>query len=109
MKLATASSMIKSLPTVLKNLMARDAKRCGKLEKKLELLQGGYRKRATALERKCQTLQQALAGKSIDLAAFQALANAESLAKPQRLAAMQRCISEQAEREAALQERYAAL
>ena len=89
--------------------MARDAKRAGRLEKKLELLQGGYRKRAAALERKCQALQQTVAGKRIELAAFQALDSAEALARPQRLAAMQRCISEQAEREAALQERYAAL
>jgi len=94
---------------LLKNAMTRDAKRAGKLEKKLEVLLGGYRKRAAAVERKCQEQQQAIQERQMELSCFKALQRDENQARPQRFAAMQMCLSVQVEREAQLQERYAVL
>ena len=94
---------------LLKNLMARDAKRAGKVEKKLETLSGGYRKRALGLERKCSGLLQGLLDKLIDMRSLKSLDSLETHAKSQRLATVRAQLSYQSDREAELQNAYAAL
>jgi pre-mRNA-splicing factor CDC5/CEF1 len=94
---------------LLKTLMQRDAKKATKAEKKLETLLGGYRKRAAALEKKCQGQQAAVREKQVELGCFEALRRSEGLARPQRLSAMEAFAREQLEREAQLQARYAEL
>lgn len=94
---------------LLRNLMTRDAKRAGKLEKKLEVTLGGYRKRSSALRAQLVGQQQALQEKGIELACFEGLAGRERLARPQRLNALEALVKEQSEREAELQARYAEL
>ena len=89
--------------------MSRDAKRAGKLEKKLELLLGGYRKRASTLAGKCQAKQVSIRDKEIELACFAALEGSEQLARPQRLMAMESLVREQRVREQVLQLRFAEL
>jgi pre-mRNA-splicing factor CDC5/CEF1 len=92
-----------------KNLLTRDGKKAAKLEKKLELLLGGYRKRTSSLVTRCQSARQAISEKQIELGCFEKLAGQEGLARLQRLGAMEAFVKEQREREAGLQARYAEL
>ena len=92
-----------------KNLLTRDAKRAAKLEKKLELLLGGYRKRSAALATRCVAARQAISERQIELGCFEKLAGQEGLARMQRLAALEKYVHEQREREKELQAQYAEL
>jgi len=94
---------------LLKNFMARDAKKAGKAEKKLEVLLGGYKKRAAALAKEMDKGHTALLEKRIELACFQALMAREGLAGPQRASDLEAMVSLQVAKEDALQERYAEL
>ena len=57
----------------------------------------------------CHAQQQAIQDRQMELSCFKALQRDEDQARPQRIAAMQTCVSIQVEREARLQERYAEL
>ena len=92
-----------------KNLLTRDAKRAAKVEKKLEMLLGGYRKRSSALAQKCVASRQAISEKSIELGCFETLAGQEGLARIQRLGALEAYVHEQRTREEGLQAKYAEL
>lgn len=94
---------------LIKNLMTRDAKKAAKIEKKLELVLGGYRKRSGALSKKCEATRQAISDKTAELGAFEALQRNEGLARQQRLGALEALVKEQREREATLQATYAEL
>ena len=94
---------------LLRNTMVRDGKRAAKVEKKLETLLGGYRKRQAALEKQCAGLHASVCEKRVELGCFEALQRVEELARPQRLAALEAFAREQVEREARLQARYAEL
>ena len=94
---------------LVKNFMAKDSKKCAKVEKKLDVTQGGYKKRAAALASQLVATQAEVREKRIELACFEALHAQEGLARPQRLSQMAALLSEQTRREAELQTRYAEL
>ena len=91
---------------LVKNFMERDAKKAAKLEKKLDVTLGGYKKREGALRAELLRLQQELQQKTIEAACFAKLHSNEALAVPQRLSQMAALVSEQTAREAELQARY---
>mmetsp|Transcript_54097 Transcript_54097/g.124546 ORF Transcript_54097/g.124546 Transcript_54097/m.124546 type:complete len:794 (-) Transcript_54097:102-2483(-) len=92
---------------LVKNFMARDAKRAAKAEKKVDLLLGGYKKRATALSQELLSKHSSVAEKRVELACFRALEAREALAAPQRLAELRELLKEQTDRESTLQTKYA--
>lgn len=94
---------------LLKNFMARDAKRAGKAEKKLDVLLGGYKKRAAALGKEIEAQHAAVAERRIELACFEALRGREALAGPQRAEELSELLSVQTSKEEELQARYAEL
>jgi len=94
---------------LVKNFMARDAKKAAKIEKKLDVLLGGYKKRASALAADLQEKQQLVRDKDIELNCFKQLQGHEAIALPQRLSEMQALVGEQTAREAELQAKYAEL
>lgn len=94
---------------LLKNFMSRDGKKAAKVDKKLALTLGGYKKRASALSAKLGEQQQVVADKRMELACFQKLAGQESLALPQRERELTTLLSEQNAREAQLQTRFSEL
>ena len=79
------------------------------VEKKLDVLLGGYKKRAAALANEIQEKQTLLQEKSIELNCFKGLQGHEAVALPQRLSEMTALVTEQQEREASLQATYAEL
>ena len=66
-----------------KNSLTREGKNAAKLEKKLELLLGGYRRRSALLSARCETAAQAVSEKQIELGCFAALADQEDVARSQ--------------------------
>jgi len=94
---------------LVKNFMTRDNKKAQKVEKRLELTLGGYRKRAATLRAEIVNKQQACHEKRLELGCFEMLQQQEDLARPQRLAQMGVLVSEQSVREAQLQAEYAEL
>lgn len=65
--------------------MAKEAKRCGKIEKKLKVLTGGYQARAKALSKQLQDTYEQIEQNQLSLSTFKFLADQESLAIPRRL------------------------
>jgi len=94
---------------LIKNFMSRDAKKAAKVEKKLDVLLGGYKKRAASLAAEIQSKQQLLQEKRIEHGCFVGLQQQEALALPQRLKEIGALVAEQRAREAQLQTRYAEL
>eukprot|EP00900_Chrysochromulina_parva_P019982 jgi/Chrpa1/27986/Chrysochromulina_OHIO_Genome00013136-RA len=94
---------------LLRNHMARDQKKATKIEKKLEVTLGGYRKRAKAVAAEIEQQHDAIAEKKLQLNCFERLAQGEALARPQRLGELEALVKAQAEREKVLQTRYAEL
>ena len=94
---------------LLRNHMAKDQKKATKIEKKLEVTLGGYRKRAKAAAAEMEQQHDAIAEKKLQLNCFERLAQGEALARPQRLGALEGLVTAQAEREKVLQARYAEL
>ncbi|XP_003741284.1 cell division cycle 5-like protein [Galendromus occidentalis] len=92
-----------------RNHMAREAKKAGKLEKKLRVLLGGYHSRSQALEKRIQELQDQQEQASIEKDTFEALAAQEAGASSRRLENLREDVQRQKEREAELQEKYRAL
>lgn len=94
---------------LLRNHMAKDQKKATKIEKKLEVTLGGYRKRAKAAAAEMEQQHDAIAEKKLQLNCFERLAQGEALARPQRLGELEGLVTAQAEREKVLQARYAEL
>lgn len=65
--------------------MAKEAKRCGKIEKKLKILTGGYQARAQALIKQLQDTFEQIEQNSLSLSTFRFLGEQESVAIPRRL------------------------
>ncbi|EAT38672.1 AAEL009469-PA [Aedes aegypti] len=89
--------------------MAKEAKRCGKIEKKLKILTGGYQARAQALIKQFQDTNEQIEQNNLALSTFKFLASQEDLAIPKRLESLTEDVMRQTEREKALQKRYAQL
>lgn len=65
--------------------MAREAKRCGKIEKKLKILTGGYQAKAQALIKQYHDTNEEIEQNYLALSTFKFLAEQEDLAIPKRL------------------------
>jgi hypothetical protein len=73
--------------------MAREAKRCGKMEKKLKILTGGYQARAQALIKELQDTYEQIEQNYLALSTFKFLAQQEDLAIPKRLEVRSQCMN----------------
>lgn len=71
--------------------MAKEAKRCGKIEKKLKILTGGYQARAQALIKQLQDTFEQIEQNTLALSTFKFLAEQESVAIPRRLEVISCC------------------
>uniref|UniRef100_A0A1A9X0Y5 Myb_Cef domain-containing protein n=1 Tax=Glossina brevipalpis TaxID=37001 RepID=A0A1A9X0Y5_9MUSC len=89
--------------------MAKEAKRCGKIEKKLKILTGGYQARAQALIKQLQDTFEQIEQNTLALSTFKFLAEQEAVAIPRRLESLQEDVRRQMEREKKLQQKYANL
>ncbi|XP_050079283.1 cell division cycle 5-like protein [Anopheles maculipalpis] len=89
--------------------MAKEAKRCGKIEKKLKILTAGYQARAQALIKQFQDTNEQIEQNALALSTFKFLAAQEELAIPKRLESLTEDVMRQTEREKSLQTRYAQL
>ncbi|XP_058824788.1 cell division cycle 5-like protein [Topomyia yanbarensis] len=89
--------------------MAKEAKRCGKIEKKLKILTGGYQARAQALIKQFQDTNEQIEQNNLALSTFKFLAAQEDLAIPKRMESLTEDVMRQTEREKALQKRYSQL
>uniref|UniRef100_A0AAG5CV30 Pre-mRNA-splicing factor CDC5/CEF1 n=1 Tax=Anopheles atroparvus TaxID=41427 RepID=A0AAG5CV30_ANOAO len=89
--------------------MAKEAKRCGKIEKKLKILTAGYQARAQALVKQFQDTNEQIEQNCLALSTFKFLAAQEDLAIPKRLESLTEDVMRQTEREKTLQARYAHL
>ncbi|KAG4068035.1 hypothetical protein HA402_010721 [Bradysia odoriphaga] len=89
--------------------MAREAKRCGKVEKKLKVLTGGYQARAQALIKQLEDTYEQIEQNNLALSTFKFLADQEDLAVPRRLESLNEDVTRQMDREKQLQGKYAFL
>lgn len=89
--------------------MAKEAKRCGKVEKKLKILTGGYQARAQALIKQLQETYEQIEQSQLALSTFQFLGNQEEAAIPRRMQSLTEDVARQMDREKQLQARYANL
>lgn len=64
--------------------MAKEAKRCGKIEKKLKILTGGYQARAQAVIKQLNEVWDQIDQNSLALSTFKFLADKENSAIPRR-------------------------
>uniref|UniRef100_A0A336LTJ0 CSON004489 protein n=1 Tax=Culicoides sonorensis TaxID=179676 RepID=A0A336LTJ0_CULSO len=89
--------------------MAKQAKQCGKVEKKLKILTGGYQARNQALQKQfletCEQIEQS----HLALSTFKYLAAQEDQAIPKRIQQLTDDVDRQMEREKVLQAKYASL
>jgi len=89
--------------------MAKEAKKCSKLEKKLKTLLGGYQARAHSLIKQLQDTYDQIEHNYLSLSTFKFLENMETTAIPKRLESLTEDVARQTEREKQLQQRYAEL
>ncbi|KAH8379246.1 hypothetical protein KR009_003876 [Drosophila setifemur] len=89
--------------------MAKEAKRCGKIEKKLKILTGGYQARAQELIKQLQDTYGQIEQNSVSLSTFRFLGEQEGIAVPRRLEQLQEDVRRQMDREKELQQKYASL
>ncbi|XP_058451728.1 cell division cycle 5-like protein [Malaya genurostris] len=89
--------------------MAKEAKRCGKIEKKLKIITGGYQARAQAVIKQFQDTNEQIEQNNLALSTFKFLASQEDLAIPKRMESLTEDVMRQTEREKTLQKRYAQL
>ncbi|XP_063619363.1 cell division cycle 5-like protein [Cydia splendana] len=92
-----------------RNHMAKEAKKCSKMEKKLRVLTGGYQSRAASLVKQFQELQDQIEQANLELSTFKFLAEQEKAAIPRRIESLTEDVNRQTEREKQLQKRYAEL
>ncbi|CAH0605539.1 unnamed protein product [Chrysodeixis includens] len=89
--------------------MAKEAKKCSKMEKKLRVLTGGYQSRAASLIKQFQELQDQIEQANLELSTFKFLAEQEKAAIPRRIESLTEDVNRQTDREKHLQKRYAEL
>ncbi|OQR67819.1 cell division cycle 5 protein [Tropilaelaps mercedesae] len=89
-----------------RNHMAREAKKAGRMEKKLRVLLGGYYSRSQALVKQLQDLQDQQEQAECEKETFERLAKHETVAIQRRLERLEDDVHRQKEREAELQDRY---
>ncbi|XP_002024646.2 cell division cycle 5-like protein [Drosophila miranda] len=89
--------------------MGKEAKRCGKIEKKLKILTGGYQARAQVLIKQLHDTYSQIDLNSISLSTFRFLGEQEAIAVPRRLESLQDDVRRQMDREKELQQKYASL
>jgi len=77
-------SMEKKLE-VNRNHMTKEAKRAGKMEKKLKVLTGGYQMRSQALLKQFQDLSDQIEKTDMEKSTFEFLRDMEEVAVPRRL------------------------
>ncbi|CAH2071633.1 unnamed protein product, partial [Iphiclides podalirius] len=92
-----------------RNHMAKEAKKCSKMEKKLRVLTGGYQSRAASLIKQFQELQDQIEQSNLELSTFKFLAEQEKAAIPRRIESLTEDVNRQTDREKQLQKRYAEL
>ena len=92
-----------------RKFMAKEAKRCGKMEKKLKILTGGYQAKAQALIKQLQETFEQIEQSNLALSTFKFLAQQEEAAIPRRMESLTEDVARQTEREKQLQTRFAAL
>ncbi|CAG4918817.1 unnamed protein product [Colias eurytheme] len=89
--------------------MAKEAKKCSKMEKKLRVLTGGYQSRTASLIKQFQELQDQIEQANLELSTFKFLAEQEKAAIPRRIESLTEDVNRQTEREKQLQKRYSEL
>lgn len=92
-----------------KEAVLREAKRAAKLEQKLNIVHGGYVQVNERTRRELTDLASQLQQVTTEIECFKLLKSGEDAAGPQRIASLKTEVSLLAEREAALQARYAML
>ncbi|KPJ18994.1 Cell division cycle 5-like protein [Papilio machaon] len=92
-----------------RNHMAKEAKKCSKMEKKLRVLTGGYQSRAASLIKQFGELQEQIEQANLELSTFRFLADQEKAAIPRRIESLTEDVNRQTDREKQLQKRYAEL
>ncbi|XP_041970783.1 cell division cycle 5-like protein [Aricia agestis] len=92
-----------------RNHMAKEAKKCSKMEKKLRVLTGGYQSRTASLVKQFQELQDQIEQSNLELSTFKFLAEQEKAAIPRRIESLTEDVNRQTEREKMLQKRYSEL
>ncbi|XP_023948065.2 cell division cycle 5-like protein [Bicyclus anynana] len=92
-----------------RNHMAKEAKKCSKMEKKLRVLTGGYQSRTASLIKQFQELQDQIEQANLELSTFKFLAEQEKAAIPRRIESLTDDVNRQTDREKQLQKRYAEL
>ncbi|XP_013200212.2 cell division cycle 5-like protein [Amyelois transitella] len=92
-----------------RNHMAKEAKKCSKMEKKLRVLTGGYQSRAASLIKQFQELQDQIEQANLELSTFKFLAEQEKAAIPRRIESLTEDVNRQTDREKQLQKRYGEL
>ncbi|CAF3422551.1 unnamed protein product [Rotaria sp. Silwood1] len=89
-----------------RNLMALEAKRAAKLEKKLKTLLGGYQSRGQALIKALNDVYDQIDQTHVEAKTFELLRQNEVLAIPKRIESFTEDVARQDERERELQRRY---
>ena len=89
--------------------LARETRRADKASKRLNVTLGGYQMRAQRLVEKIGKATDESDGQARDARCFAELSTQEEQALPLRVKAIQECVEREAEKEAALQARYARL
>lgn len=92
-----------------RNHMAKEAKKCSKMEKRLRVLTGGYQSRAASLIKQFQELQDQIEQSNLELSTFKFLAEQEKAAIPRRIESLTEDVNRQTDREKQLQKRYGEL
>ncbi|KAJ0178928.1 hypothetical protein K1T71_005703 [Dendrolimus kikuchii] len=92
-----------------RNHMAKEAKKCSKMEKKLRVITGGYQSRAASLVKQFQELQDQIEQANLELSTFKFLAEQEKAAIPRRIESLTEDVNRQTDREKQLQKKYAEL
>ena len=86
--------------------MAKEAKKAGKIEKKLKVLLGGYQSRAASLIKQINDTSGQIESLRLEKSTFQRLQVQEEMAINKRICALRDDVSRQVAREKSLQERY---
>ena len=92
-----------------RNAMTKDAKKAGKLEKKLKILLGGYQSRAQGLQKQLQETVDQIEQTYVETKTFESLRLHEIGAIPKRMESLKEDVQRQMEREKELQYKYAEL
>lgn len=107
--LASKKDRIESLEKKLeqnRGHMTKEAKKAGRMEKKIKIILGGYQTRSQGLVKQFQTLIDEIEQAHLELSTFQFLQRQEEAAIPKRLQSLTDDVERQKEREKILQQKY---